>query len=176
MIKNLNKRERLLFGVTVALIAASLVYWIFYIPVKNSLEAQNRSLNKEILQLKKFRTIIASEKEIREAYARKIHHMQSNQSEKEETALLLTKIDTIAKKSNIHLNSIKPLAPSKEEFYTTTKVDIHIETNMASLLTFIYNLSDSDLAIHIEKLKITASGVNKNTVSCSIIVSRLLIT
>ncbi|MFC1668723.1 type 4a pilus biogenesis protein PilO, partial [Chlamydiota bacterium] len=105
----------------------------------------------------------------------KIKDFKSSQSEKEETTLLLQEIDRIAKETSLQVKSIKPRETSSDSFYSKTKIDITSETDMISLIKFLFLLGESNLIITIEKMKISASGINKNTVASDITISRLFI-
>ena len=96
-------------------------------------------------------------------------------SEEEETASFLDDIEDIAKKSQVLLVALRPYSAVKLDFYIEYKIELEAESEMNQLITFVYNLQNSENILRVRKFNISPKADNPNILRTNLTITTVLI-
>ncbi len=150
-LSKLSKRERY-----VAYIAAIVLVFFFFSrvmlrPIINKSNALNQEIAIQEKRLEKYLNILFQEDAINNNYKKYVDNLKQTHSDEEEIAELLSEIEKIAKKTAVFLSDIKPLSVKKVDFYKEYVVELEVESEIASLIDFTYQLEKSPRLLKVEK-------------------------
>ena len=155
MLYAMSNRERYLFYATIIIIVGFFLNWWVLRPAI----ARSHALSQQI-QIKKHVIenclyLLNQKQEILGEAGKFAKYEKPGLSEEEETAYFLRQIEEIAKKSSIQIIDLKPYSAKKTESYVEYKVEIEVESPVKQLMTFIYNLQNSDGLLRTSKFRIS---------------------
>lgn len=174
MIKILNKREKIILWLTAGVIAFSIIFKFFIMPVLT----KNDDLNKEIkltqAKLKRSLRLLKQKDYIKSKYS-KFLPLDNVSGEPQDTSVsVLSELERLAKNANIHIIEIRPETTKKLGLYKEIFVDLRAEGAMSGYLKFIYDIEHSPLLLKIKKLQLTAKS-NAQTLEGSFSISQLVV-
>ncbi len=153
-----RKRENILFVLTFVIILSSIFFNLVLLPLKNKWQ----SLDKEILISKtnfgRYARILMQRDLIEKEYKIYADYLKTKDSPEETIVNLLQEIETIATSSGVSLVNIVPSVIKEEDYFKQFNIRIELETEMTSLIKFLYQIQKSQQLFKIERLRILVKG------------------
>lgn len=150
-----SKRQRTLLyaALTIAFFVAS--ERLVYQPIVTRLnELDQEILLKENQLRRNFRNLAARET-VLNAYS---VYAATATSDEEKIASLLNEIEGLAGKSGLSVVSVKPKPATKTNIGKQYPVEIEVETEMATLIKFLYGLHSSKHVLRVKQLRLMPKG------------------
>jgi Tfp pilus assembly protein PilO len=112
--------------------------------------------------------------EIDKEYAKYEAQLRSRGSDEQEMTYILNGLERIARNARIKIVNIKPKPPQEKEFYRSYLVEIETESDMHSLMKFIFDVKNSPLLLRIDKLSLSSKSSRTGAViRASMLISKL---
>jgi hypothetical protein len=172
MQKILNKRERIILYLTIAItiFGVSLNFLIAPILLKN--DTLNKEINVTRARLKRYLHLLSKKDEIDNKYKKFSTQIKESATEAGTLVNALSELENLAKDSNIRILDIRPQLTKNLNLYKETLIDVRTEGTMDGYLKFIYNLENSLSLLRIRKFQLNAKP-NSPALEGSFSISRL---
>jgi len=151
----LSKRERHILYIVIVVITAAFFDRVVLRQIMNRLNKLNREILTYQRRLQHFLYVSSQEKEIIKEHERYTQHVKQSYSDGEEKSQLLSEIEKLARKSSVFLADIKPGSVTKFGSYKEYTVEIETESEISSLVDFIYQLERSPRLLRVKSFRIT---------------------
>lgn len=93
-------------------------------------------------------------------------------SGEETTAIILSEIESLGRKSNLNLLDLKPQETKDRGFYKEYSVEMEAEGEMESLMDFVYQLNASAQLLRVEKLRLNLKDKQSKVVTTSLLITK----
>lgn len=174
MIKILNKREKIILWLTAGVIAFSIIFKFFIMPVLT----KNDDLNKEIkltqAKLKRSLRLLKQKDYIKSKYSKFLPLDNVSGEPQDSSVGLLSELERLSKNANIRIIEIRPETAKKSGLYKEIFVDLRAEGAMSGYLKFIYDIERSPLLLKIKKFQLSAKP-NTPFLEANLSLSQLLV-
>lgn len=170
----LAKKERIGLFIASSIVLLAFTDRLVISPIRGMIGKLNSEIEMCEEELKRDIMSLNEKKAISNEYEKYTQYVTKAGSDEEEVAKILAEIEDLARKSEVNLVDITPQAPREIDFYREYAAEIEIEGKTASIVSFLYRLSNSTLLLRAQKLRINlkASG----NVGAFILVTKILIT
>ena len=148
-----KKRERIIFYITISLIAFSLVFNFLLSPLLDKYEALNKVINTNRLKLEKYLTLLSHQKEIENKYAKLSLSPEFVKDSSDYLVTALAALESLAKKANIKIVDMRPEATQRKN--DQNAIELRAEGSMENYTKFIYDVENSLLLLKIKRLQLT---------------------
>lgn len=173
--EHLNKREKILFYITVLFSAVVLLHIAVISPLLKKGDMLLRETAKKEVRCRRNFSIISSKQKIQEDFKMYTGIIKKTASDEEETASLLKQIESLAQKSKVSLSSIKPKRVTEVEFYKRYAVEIEGEGSLRQLVRFLYYIQNTDQILKAERLRVNVKSSSSSRLKYSVLITRILI-
>lgn len=171
----LSNREKIgLYFIGLISVCAVLFYVIIE-PVWKKWQDLNESINLNEQKLLKNLKILSQKDQIVELYNKYASDIKMKGSVEEETAVILSEIENIARSSNTYITDIKPQKVKDMEFYKEYFVELEAEGDIVSLTRFIYGLQSSKQILKVRQLRLNAKEDAGDKLQGYMVISKILI-
>lgn len=174
ILARLTKRERAILYALAAITVLSLIYNFLIDPLFKHWNEVNQEIELAKIRLQKFLSIIKEKDRIDKEYAVYAERLKLKGSDEQEMTYILDGIEKLARNSNLKIANIKPKPPQDEVFYKRFMVGLETESDMHSLMKFIYDVKNSPLLLKIDRLNLnTKSSQGGVIIRASMVISRI---
>lgn len=173
MQKIFTKREKLIFYLTIGVIAFGLAFNFILGPLLERYQDLNREISLNYAKLKKYQRLINQKDYLQGKYSRLPETILSKDSGNIFVSAL-SEIENLAKAASITIVDIRPQSQNKIEAYREALIDLRTEGTMEGYLKFIYDIENSLSLFRIKKLSLT-SRANAQTLEASFSISQLVL-
>ncbi|MFA6282051.1 MAG: hypothetical protein WCY05_06105 [Candidatus Omnitrophota bacterium] len=149
-----KKREKIIFYITISLIAFSLVFNFFLSPLLGKYEALNKEVNINRLKLEKYLALLSQQKEIEDKYAKLSLSPEFVKDNSDHLVTALAALENLAKKADIKIVDMRPEATQKRN--DQDAIELRAEGSMENYTKFIYDIENSLLLLKIKRFQLTA--------------------
>jgi Tfp pilus assembly protein PilO len=126
------------------------------------------------VKLQKSLSIIKDKERIDKEYAAYADRLKPKSSDEEELTSILNELETLARNANLKIVSMRPRQPKDMDYYKTFTVEADTESDMGSLMKFIYDVKNSQQLIKIDKLNInTKSSQEGVIIKAAMVISKI---
>ena len=171
----LSKREK----IAVYLGAVFLLAVFLDSLVINHVNTRIKTLNMEIktseAQLGRYLRNLSRRDGVLKKYQKYAKYVKKGGSDEEETAKILGEIETLARGSSLTLEDIKPRVPRAIGFYKEYTVEIEVEGDMNSLVSFLFQLNNSTQLLRVERMRLYPKKKGSPVIKSSMLVTKILI-
>ncbi len=171
----LSKREKNIFCLMAAVILAIFGYNFIVEPQAGKLNELNKKIMAREAELEKKNRIISRKDSITRQYNSYISYIKQAGSDEEEEAFFFQEVENSAKDSRVYIADIKPAGLKESEYYKKYTVEVKVETDMNSLIKFIYGLQSSPNLIRIDGLRLSAKNASGRILRGSLQISKILL-
>lgn len=169
----LSWREKLLFYLTIAIIAFSLIFNFLIIPLGKKWSQLNREILAKEMKLRKNIKFLKQERAVKKIYLKYYDYSKREGSDEGEMTSLLDRVEKVASMAGIHIANIRPRPIKNFSFYKKYTLEMNCEATLLQFIEFIYNLQKTPRLIRVERLKIT-SQEKKSLLRAQMFISKLL--
>lgn len=155
MIFLMSKKERYLLYIAIVCVGCAVLNRIVFDPLVGKSANLNRQIQLKIRMLENSLCLLNQKEDIQKESGKFANFVKQKFSEEEETASFLNEIEDIAKKSQVLLVDLRPYSAQKTDFHIEYKIELEAESDMNQLITFIYNLQNSENILRVQKFHIS---------------------
>lgn len=175
MLKQLSKREKRILVSVIVLTIAGLCYNFLVEPLFTRWRSTDSRIELIKVRLKKSLLLIKEKQKVDVEYSTYEQKLKSKGSNEQDISLILDEIEKIASGSGLNITSMRPKPPNQKDYYSKFTVEIETESDMSSLMRFIYNIKNSPQILKIEKLNLnTRSSRQGVAIRASMLISKLV--
>jgi Tfp pilus assembly protein PilO len=111
---------------------------------------------------------------IEKEYDSLTQRLKQGESDEQEITIVLDELEKAASRSNIRITSMRPRPVKQKEHYRQFEIEIKTESDMSSLMGFIYDIKGSPYLIKIDKLNLDARGSQQSVlIRAAMLVSKI---
>jgi hypothetical protein len=146
-------------------------------PVSSKMASIDAQIREKELNIKKDLHILAQKDRILAESNKFSSFLSSSGSSEEEMTFLLKEIEGLASKSSVYLVDLKPASLKVGAGASSNKymVSLNCEAQMEQLISFMYNIVNSDKLLMIEKYQIGPKSKESSVAKCSMIISKIIV-
>lgn len=142
--------------------------WNYYVSVDQQTKAQEQKLMQNMLNITRKDAI---EKEY-DGYKSFFHTAGTNE---EETAGMLREIEKIARSNEVVVVDMKPKDTKALQYHKEYTVELDVETELAPLLRFMYELESSLQLMRVGEAKLSLKGKDQPVVKAKMTIIKMLL-
>ncbi len=174
-ILNMTKREKMLFYITVSVVAIWAGQKYVVQPILDSKAVFGNKYASSIAKLEKYQKLVDGENIIKDKFSKIASNVGVSGSIDEEIAKFLTEIESIAGLSGVAIYEIKPASEDETDIYIKLQSDMEIEGDISEILDFMRKIKNSASLMAAEKLTLSAKQSGSSLIKCRILVSKVII-
>lgn len=169
----IKKREKVLAGITAAVLAAVLVFTAIIEPQLKTRNELTRNLGQLQIRLTKMKRDLLVRDRIDQIYSQIEPLIATTGTEQQQISDFTRQLGELYSKLNVKIRSVKILASSKEAFYRRLSIKMEMAGYVRDVLRFIEAVESSPNPIRIEQLGLKAQE-SRDNVHMSVIVSKVV--
>ncbi|NQT95817.1 MAG: type 4a pilus biogenesis protein PilO [Candidatus Omnitrophica bacterium] len=176
LLNKLSPREKNILYVVIGVVIIALSYNFLIGPLINQWNSINRNIKLSKIKLQKSLSVIKKKPEIDKEYATYAARMKSKGSDEQDITQILNELETLSRKANLKITSMRP-KPSKDKgYYKRFVVEIETESPMQSLMKFIYDVKNSPQLLKVDRLNLSTKSSQEGTlIRSSMVISKVVI-
>jgi len=171
---SLSKRERAVLFLSLGVIAAAFIYNFVLEPFVNKWADLSGQISAKNAKLEKYIRLISRAQDYSEEYNRYALPAEGAKSDEEQIALVLSFVESAARKTNVYINSMKPGSVKDKKFYKIFLIEADIEAPVKSLAAFLYDIENSPKMLKVKSIDINAKSAPANGVKTRVLISNIL--
>lgn len=175
ILSRLSRREKYIFYIALAGILVVFFDRIVVQQVINKLNTLNREIRIHEKRLQRSLYILSREDLITLEHRRYTKDLKQIYSDEEEKSKLLSQIEKLARKSAVFLVDIKPGVVERVGPYKRYKVNIEVESEIAFLADFIYQLERSPRLLRVADFRLVPKKKRSPILKARLTITELLI-
>lgn len=157
MIRLLEKREKLILNITLAIAAFAISYNFLILPIRIKNDYLNKEINLTKGKLKRYFWLLGQKKYLENKYSKFTSYISGAVEEQGAQVSSLAQLENLAKNANIRIIDLRPESstkglPLKQEIIITVKTEGKIE----DYLKLFYELENSLFLFTIKKFQIAS--------------------
>jgi len=174
MFRNITKRERILAIATVSVAVVAIVYNFIIEPIIGQWNALDKKIRDKEIVLKKHSRILRDKDNIERLRAEYAKYFETNKlTPEEESAVALSRIEKIARETNVRITNIKPLLSKSFGSYNKFTFRVATESKLKELTKFIYDLQSSDQLLKVERMVLRAKENEPTTIKAILNITKI---
>ena len=174
ILKKLSQRERIIVYILAAIILCALLYNFLIEPLAKKWINLNSEINRTNVKLRKSISLLKDKADIDKEYAQYAEKLKPKESDEQELTSILNELEVLARRSNLKIVSMRPKPAKDEGYYRIFVVDIETESDMGSLMKFIYDIKNSPQLLKVNRLNLNTKSSQQGTlIRASMIISRI---
>lgn len=176
ILSRLTGREKAILYVSLAVILLSLIYNFTIEPLFKKWNAIERDTRLTRVKLQRAISVITDRYKIDKEYNTYAAVLKTRGTDEQEMTHILDELETIARGSNLKIVNMRPKPVKDNDYYSRFVVDIDTESDMRSLMMFIYKVRNSSQLLKIDRLRLnTKSGQDQIIMKASMAISKITI-
>lgn len=176
LLDKLTPREKGILYFLIAVILLSVAYNFLAESLYKYWKNTNREISLMKGKLSQSLSIIRNKENIDKEYAVYADRLKFRGTDEQEITTMLNGIETIARNANLKIVNMKPKPPQAKEFYVRYMVEIETESDMTSLMKFIYDTKNSPLLLKVDRLGLNTKMRQADVViRATLVISRISI-
>jgi len=174
-IKQLPKREKMIFYTAVFFAALIFLERMIVSPVYSKMTALDKELKVNESGISQNLRILAQKDKIIVLKNKYSSYLDNFVSEEIEVSSLLKEIEMLASKASVYLVDMKPAGTKEAGASKKTMINLECEAQMEQIVDFMYHLENSDKLLIIEKYQITPKSKESTVARCSMVIAKVFI-
>ena len=158
MIRKLSAREKIILNAVIITVVLSLIYIILIEPLVARWNNVNSRIGLVKAKLQKSLSLMKDKSKIEAEYNNFTQKLKQSSSDEQEITIVLDELEKAARRSGLRITSMRPKPAKQKEHYRQFEVEIETESDMSSLMRFIYDIKNSPQLIKIDKLNLNTRG------------------
>ncbi|TRZ52517.1 MAG: hypothetical protein D4S01_02795 [Dehalococcoidia bacterium] len=158
MIRKLSAREKIILNAVIITVVLSLIYIILIEPLVARWNNVNSRIELVKAKLQKSLSLMKDKSKIEAEYNNFTQKLKQSSSDEQEITIVLDELEKAARRSGLRITSMRPKPAKQKEHYRQFEVEIETESDMSSLMRFIYDIKNSPQLIKIDRLNLNTRG------------------
>lgn len=172
---NLAKKEKIGVILAIIIVCFALVDRLVVNPINNRIKLIGQDIKVNEKELSLGMRNLSQKEIIQKQYFQNVSNLQNSGSDEETIAGMLSRIEGLARITNVSLVDIKPQSTQKIDFYKQYNVEITIEATMEDIVRFIYQLNAAPELLRVEKLRLNLKDKKSPYLKALVNISRVCI-
>jgi hypothetical protein len=173
MFKVLNKRERVVLYLTLAVVAISIFFNFLIEPTMKRNFLLNQEIRLNTIKLGKYLKVIHQKKELKPESNQPTSYPVNEDFKKDSLIAALAELENIAKSCGVRILDIRPQSDKESGAYRQNIIEFRTEAQMQDYLKFIYDIESSLFLFRIKRMQIN-SRPNSPILEGSFSISQIL--
>ena len=174
MLSNIAKREKILGMVTAVVIFGALAYNFVIEPLARRWNVLEKDIREKEALLRKHNRILRNKEIIEKLHSEYMGYFETEMlTQEEESAIVLSSIEKLARAANVRITNIKPLAIKSHENYNKYTFRITTESPMSALSKFIYDFQSSQQLLKLERMVLRAKERKRNVIKAILHITKI---
>ncbi|MFH1867812.1 MAG: type 4a pilus biogenesis protein PilO [Candidatus Omnitrophota bacterium] len=170
----LSAREKSILYASVVIIMMALAYNFAIEPLYKEWDSIDKETRLIRVKLQKAISAVKKKEEIDKEYNVYAAKLKPRGSDEQEVTFILNELETLARTSSLKIVNMRPKPSKDKDYYKRFTVDIETESDMRSLMMFIYKVRNSPQLLKIDKLQLnTKSGEDGLVIKASMVISKI---
>ena len=175
-LSRMSKREKFIFYGAALFIFLAVMDRLVISPILSKITSLNKEIQEKGAAIKRNTHILSNRDRVsaeKVKYASFLNKFESAAGEDETS--LLKEIETLANEASVYIIDIKPAGAKTGGGYSMYTVKLNCEAQMENVISFMYNIENSNDLLTIINYKITPKSKDSSIASCSMSVSKRLV-
>lgn len=169
---NVSQKERIGIIVAVAVVSVAIFDRLIISPINKKIQQINDGIKISERQLEIGLRNLSQKDIVASQYEKFRKYLKNIGSGEETTAIILSEIESLGRKSNLNLLDLKPQETKDRGFYKEYSVEMEAEGGMECLMNFIYQLNASTQLLRVEKLRLNLRDKQSEVVTASFLITK----
>jgi hypothetical protein len=170
----LSKRDKMIAYIVMFLLSLIVLDRMILSPVSSKMKLLNEEIKAKEANIKKSLRIISQKDRITAESQKYSPYMGKGSSEEEEISNFLKDVEELASNSSVYLVDLKPGGVSSVGSAKKCLVLLNCEAQMQQIITFMFNIENSNKLLTIEKYQINPKSRESTVAQCVITVSKII--
>lgn len=171
--RKLNSREKILFYIAAAVVAAWPAGTFFIIPAKARFVRVQKEIYQSQLRAKEYQLIQAREKELQPFLNNAALAQKNDARPGDKPAEVLKDLENLSRTAGLKLNDVRPIESGDKKKQNEITVELKAEGTMAAVSKFLYDLESPLEATAVKKLQLNAKS--GDILSVNLVVVKLIL-
>ena len=168
----LSLREKIFLGGALLMVVLVFSDQLVIRPTTQTFNSLNQQINNLQADIKKSVRLLSQKERILQELKEYAIYSTQHRSPEEETVALLKHIEELANRTNVNLLYVKPAAAKTEAKETKYYATLECEGPMEQIVTFFYEVENSNLLLKIEKYTLRPASKGSLVVKLAATISR----
>ncbi len=174
MLNNITKREKILGMISAGVIFGALAYNFVIEPLAKRWNVMEKDIRGKEALLRKHNRILRNKEIIEKLHSEYMEYFATKMlTQEEESAIVLSDIEKMARTANVRITNIKPLAIKSHENYNKYTFRITTESPMSALSKFIYDFQSSQQLLKLERMVLRAKERKRNVIKAILHITKI---
>ncbi|MBI5150935.1 MAG: hypothetical protein HZA28_09250 [Candidatus Omnitrophica bacterium] len=169
----MSPRERVVFNVTVAFVALTLLDRLVVSPIFSRIKDLDEQILQEETNIKKNLRVLSQKDKIVTESKKFETYLASSQSGEEEITALLKDLEDLASKNSVYLIDMKPAGVKDVGPVKKYIINLSLEAPLDQLVAFMYAVESSDRLSTVEKYQIEPKSRESSVARCAMTISKV---
>ncbi len=171
----LKPGEKRIFWVTAALLSFVFVDRVIVLPVTTMLTNLNTNLHEQETAIKKSMNVLLHKEAIVAENREYAAYSVEAKNPEEEMVGLLKEVESLAERSGVNLNFVKPSTVKDEKGVKKYYCTLEFESPMEQVATFFHSVESSTKLLKIEKYQVQPKGKESSTARCAVTIYKTVL-
>ena len=162
MIKLNNKEKTLVGAVGLALIIFMLKTFVFG-PIYEKISVYDQEIEQSKMAIRRYMAFEHNRSEILKAQKRIEGYSSLKGSEEDKIAMIMSKVEAIARKTNLQISDMSPAGSAKAKGGAAIyRIQLRAEAQIKNVVDFMSGIENADTLLQIEKITLTIKDENSD--------------
>ncbi|MFH1062898.1 MAG: type 4a pilus biogenesis protein PilO [Candidatus Omnitrophota bacterium] len=158
-----------------SIIAIILVYIAIISPFLTKWKEQDTQIKQKLALIEKSQEIIKQQGDLNESYSIINRKIQAKLPSERGQSNFLTAIGEVAKKTDIHIESMNPQPLRELGFSNELSVEINMEANLGNIVRFLYEMRKSSVVLVANRLKLQPKSERSALLKGHLVISTIFL-
>lgn len=172
LLVRLSRREKLIFYVALSFLSLTVLDRLIINPIFSRLILLDKEIQEKETAIKRNLHILAQKDRIL-AESSKYSSFFGGGPQEEMTSIL-KEIEGLANKNSVYLIDMKPAGLKSAGSFNKYLISLSCEAQMEQIISFIYNIENSNLLLAIEKFQLSPKSKESSVVQCSMSIAKIV--
>ena len=168
-----NREQKFLF-LTFTLALICFFYFFIWKSFRARLEDLNTAAQKENRRLRWNLQIIEESNSVSKKYKNYLEFFLQHNSAEEQMSAIISDLEAIAQKKNLHFSEIKPAKVKNAKFYNIFSISLTMDGNFSQITEFIYAIQNQPYFFSIDELHLEKKSPEDIILQMRMVLSRKL--
>lgn len=170
----LPKKERFILYTVSFFVSLLILDRLIISPVLSKMKALDKEIRSKESDIRKNLRILAQKDRILAENAKYGSFLNSSEPGEDQAASLMKEIENYADKASVYLVDMKPASMKETGASKKYLINLNCEAQMEQLVSFIYNIENSNELLTIEKCQIVPKAKESSIAKCSMVISKTI--
>lgn len=174
-LEKLSKKERIGLAIAVIFVFSAFLDRAVIAPIHRQIqrlykevEIKEREFGQGVRNIKQKNIIISQ-------YQKYTEYLVKGGSDEEEIAKVLSELEGLARETYVGLIDVRPQLPTRTEFYRIFYIEVEIESEMDSLVNFLYQLNNSPQLLRTKKVRFSLKDKDSPFIKATFLITKVVI-